>query len=271
MDRTEPGDAYALVAGHTRPILEMDAARGVRVAQLVLPHFNRDWAKPNVMTKLYNVTVYGASNQHHEKLKELGMTGEELYDSARYLATVVLQGVTAAFPGAMAIMETIESAARAVMSKYPDRTLEWVSPIGLPVVQPYRRRKSIVVYASQQRISYEAEGKNDPAKRGKQVSGSPPNVIHCFDASHKAEVALACRRADIDFMDVHDNFWAHAGHMEQANPIYRDEFIRLHEADPLADILRQWATLYPEANLPPLPAKGQLDLREIRDATYFFN
>jgi DNA-directed RNA polymerase len=127
------------------------------------------------MTTVYGVTFIGAKKQIEKQLKERGdIPAEHLYMCSLYLGRIVLDSIGDVFKGATAIQTwlnrsarlisksippgRIESAARAQGSaglrskKYVDPSLSripkeqmtsvvWTTPLGLPVVQPYRKPK----------------------------------------------------------------------------------------------------------------------------------
>ena len=90
-------------------------------------------------------------------------------------------------------------------------TVIWTTPLGLPIVQPYRKtiRKQIKttiqsVYISDPNAN--AEGLNliyylgmrylrcsSSVNGVKQASAFPPNFIHSLDATHMMLTALECR------------------------------------------------------------------------------
>lgn len=69
----------------------------------------------------------------------------------------------------------------------------WTTPIGLPIVQPYRqiRRKQVTTALQTIFIS----DPNVPATVNciKQASAFPPNFVHSLDATHMMLTALECR------------------------------------------------------------------------------
>ena len=73
----------------------------------------------------------------------------------------------------------------------------WTTPLGLPIVQPYRRRNVKQIRTSLQMIQV-----NDPQQQTavhvtRQRSAFPPNFIHSLDSTHMLMTALACRRLPV--------------------------------------------------------------------------
>ena len=63
----------------------------------------------------------------------------------------------------------------------------------------------------------------------------------------------------------------HAAHTDQMRDILRDQFVRLYERPVLEDLRASTAARFPGTPLPPLPARGGLDLNLVRDSQYFFS
>jgi DNA-directed RNA polymerase len=55
------------------------------------------------------------------------------------------------------------------------------------------------------------------------------------------------------------------------NEKLRDAFVELHEQPLLEELRTCLALQYPGLDIPPVPARGNLDLNDVRDSEYFFN
>lgn len=75
----------------------------------------------------------------------------------------------------------------------------------------------------------------------------------------------------LSFAAVHDSYWTHACDIDTMNRFTREEFIKLYEDDPLVKLKACLEQRFPNLSFPELPEKGQLDLKEILDSTYFFS
>jgi DNA-directed RNA polymerase, mitochondrial len=78
-------------------------------------------------------------------------------------------------------------------------------------------------------------------------------------------------RAGLAFAGVHDSFWTHAGSVSAMNAILREKFIELHERPLLEELVEGWRAEYPGIRFPDPPPRGDLNLRNIADAQYFFS
>ena len=132
------------------------------------------------MTTVYGVTFIGAKRQIEKQLKERGdIPPEHLYMCALYLGRIVLDSIGDVFKGATAIQNWLNRSARLISKSIPPGRIEaaslphveeqgrtskvkktkksspglsripkeqmtsviWTTPLGLPVVQPYRKPK----------------------------------------------------------------------------------------------------------------------------------
>lgn len=129
------------------------------------------------MTTVYGVTFIGAKKQIERQLKERGdIPAEHLYACSIYLGRIVLDSIGDVFKGATAIQTWLNRSARLVAKSIPPGRINaafealptrygkktggkvtspstalsripkeqmtsvvWTTPLGLPVVQPYRK------------------------------------------------------------------------------------------------------------------------------------
>ena len=118
----------------------------------------------------------------------------------------------------------------------------WTTPLGLPVVQPYRNWKNQVVCDCHARLNVQVDtvlqsvsvqdpSIPSPVNPQKQSTAFPPNFIHSLDASHMMLSAIDCQRQGITYASVHDSYWTHACDVDTMASTLRDAFIRLHSED----------------------------------------
>jgi DNA-directed RNA polymerase len=192
-----------------------------------------------------------------------------MYRVSVYSARAALECLHAMFHSAKHIMAWLSEAARLVADA--DRSMAWTTPLGLPVVQPYRKRTRHSVRTVLQRLVLEATHEASPVLAGRQRTAFPPNFIHSVDSTHMMLTALRCREAGLAFAGVHDSFWTHAGSVGEMSATLRDAFVELHGAPLLERLRDELAAEHPDIEFPPLPPRGELDLEEVRAATYFFS
>ncbi|KAB5544703.1 hypothetical protein DKX38_012815 [Salix brachista] len=99
-----------------------------------------------------------------------------------------------------------------------NQPVQWTTPLGLPVVQPYRQLGRHLVMVKRQRTAF------------------PPNFVHSLDGSHMMMTAVACKEAGLNFAGVHDSYWTHACNVDEMNRILREKFVELYEAPILENV-----------------------------------
>ncbi|KAJ3283380.1 DNA-directed RNA polymerase [Borealophlyctis nickersoniae] len=191
----------------------------------------------------------------------------------------------------------------------------WVTPLGLPVVQPYRQTKTRQIKTLVQSITIRDDSRVSPVNGMKQSSAFPPNFIHSLDASHMMISALRCQKAGLHFAAVHDSFWTHACDVDQMATEIRDSFIHLHSQNLMGRLRDDFLERYGSHKVPvtvtvdgphlkvwraylesmgrkvtftertkkrivqawvdfqcqELPPRGEFEIREVKNSTYFFH
>lgn len=225
--------------------------------------------KQTVMTSVYGVTYIGARDQIKRRLKERGAIADdsELFGAASYAAKVTLTALGEMFEAARSIMTWLGECAKIIASE--NEPVRWTTPLGLPVVQPYRKIGRHFIKTSLQILTLQRETEKVMVKR--QRTAFPPNFIHSLDGSHMMMTAVACRRAGLNFAGVHDSYWTHACDVDKLNRILREKFVELYETPILEKLLESFQVSYPTLSFPPLPERGDFDLRDVIESPYFFN
>jgi DNA-directed RNA polymerase, mitochondrial len=172
------------------------------------------------------------------------------------------------FTGAKGTMNWLTTCARLISQHgYP---VAWISPIGLPAIQPYRQSKAATLVTLMQTVTLVNTSDDLPIHRQRQVSAFPPNYIHSLDSSHMLLTALEMDRRGLTFSAVHDSFWTHPCDVDEMNGLLRNVFVDLYSQPLLERLQETWQMRYPTLDFPPLPQRGTLDLNEINNAPYFF-
>lgn len=70
--------------------------------------------------------------------------------------------------------------------------VSWTTPLGLPVIQPYRSTRSRTVVTVLQKVTIAESNDDLPVKITKQRTAFPPNFVHSIDSTHMMLTALAC-------------------------------------------------------------------------------
>ncbi|KAI5431893.1 DNA-directed RNA polymerase 2 [Lathyrus oleraceus] len=271
----KPADVYSGIAARVLEIMQKDAQKDpanfsdARHAKTLVNQVDRKLVKQTVMTSVYGVTYIGAREQIKRRLKERDIFSDdsELFGAACYAAKVTLTALEEMFQGARSIMNWLGDCAKVIAAE--NQPVHWTTPLGLPVVQPYRKLGRHIIKTSLQILTLQRETDKVLAKR--QRTAFPPNFVHSLDGSHMMMTAVACKKAGLNFAGVHDSYWTHACDVDEMNRILREKFVELYETPILENLLESFQESFPSLTFPPLPERGEFDLREVLESPYFFN
>jgi DNA-directed RNA polymerase len=250
-----------------------------KYARMVDGLIDRKVIKQTVMTSVYGVTRVGAREQVLARLEEkfssdenMIMTPEierELYGAARYIANLTLFSLDEMFEGAKGIMDWLSHCAQIVARN--GQVMSWITPLGLPVMQPYRKTQQHTIKTIMQSVTLTVDGDALPVSSMKQRSAFPPNFVHSLDATHMLLTSLQMKEKGITFASVHDSYWTHPCDVPVMNASLRDCFVELY-SQPILDKLRDSLVMrYPDLIFPVLPSRGDLDINVVKKSSYFFH
>lgn len=238
------------------------------LAAKLVPFVNRKTVKQTVMTSVYGVTFVGARQQIQNRLHENNFDEEHIYAASVYLAKLTLSSIGKKFVGADSVKEWLANCAQKIAATGQD--VAWVTPLGLPVVQPYRKERTAKIKTRMQTLVMTSVD-NQPVMKTRQKSAFPPNFVHSLDSTHMMMTALACDRSNIDFAAVHDSYWTHGCDVPTMNRVLREEFVNLHSQPLLEDLRELFWLRHPGVDFPELPQQGELDLEVVKNSPYFFD
>ncbi|KAI0087670.1 DNA/RNA polymerase [Irpex rosettiformis] len=271
-----PSDVYTHVATMVEEQMRRDIETGTneKWAHLLSGKITRKVVKQTVMTTVYGVTYIGAREQIEKRLMEQGeLVVEDAWQAAAYLAKKVLACIGDLFTGAKGIQLWLNTSARLITKSIPPdrivaassgtakekaKTLRkeqmtsviWTTPLGLPIVQPYRAIKRKQVQTALQSVFISDPNSPASVNSVKQASAFPPNFIHSLDATHMMMTALECQSRGIMFASVHDSYWTHACDIDEMSTIIRDTFIALHSSDILGKLDAEFRLRYKGYKVP---------------------
>ncbi|EUC62471.1 DNA-directed RNA polymerase [Rhizoctonia solani AG-3 Rhs1AP] len=265
-----PADVYSHVARMVDVIVNKDAEAGLPEALLVQGKIARKVVKQTVMTTVYGVTFIGARDQIEKQLRDIvGVSREESWPVAAYLAKQVLGAIGDLFSGASSIQHWLSISARLIAKSIPEDRMEavqdaspreaarermtsviWTTALGLPIVQPYRKAKKKQILTSLQSVFISDPNLPTQVDPVKQSAAFPPNFVHSLDATHMMLTALECRAASITFASVHDSYWTHASTVDDMSAIIRDTFIALHNSNILQKLREEFLDRYEGYRVP---------------------
>ncbi|OVA10304.1 DNA-directed RNA polymerase [Macleaya cordata] len=256
----KPADVYSEIAARVLNIMKRDCSKdpathpAALLAKILIGQVDRKLVKQTVMTSVYGVTYVGAREQIKRRLMERGSITDDrlLFSASCYAAKVTMTALGEMFQAARSIMGWLSDCAKVIASE--NQPVRWTTPLGLPVVQPYRKPERHLIRTSLQVLALQREGDSVDVK--KQKSAFPPNFVHSLDGSHMMMTAVACRDAGLHFAGVHDSFWTHASDVDKMNQILREKFVELYNMPILENLLESFQTSFPTLTFPPLPERG---------------
>lgn len=281
VDTAMPGDVYTAVLDKVIPVVRADSRRedGKRLADRpdgtpgplvrtiaagLLPRLKRSTVKQPVMTVVYGVTDYGATDQI---FAQLDGDSENANDESKYLVKIVMDSIGDVLKSARIIMAWLSGLAHATAEA--GYHVEWETPVGFPCIQDYSNFGMTCVRGVCGKMFIPCS--NLGPKVGKQTSAFPPNYIHGVDAAHMLMTAHECRQIGIPFAGVHDSFWTNAAGATRMHAVLRGTFARLQSRPLLNELVEQLRVRYPSVTYPDPPTMGRYDPNDAIGATYMFN
>jgi Autographiviridae RNA polymerase len=193
-------------------------------------------------------------------------------DAMHYLVGLVWDTIEKLLKSPRQVMTFLEGCAEALACQ--NRALSWTSPSGWPLQNRYHPPDADPVQfhvAGKRTVRVLADGFKPEIAVGDAVKAVAANVVHCCDASLFMLVAGAAKRKGIDITGVHDAFACHAANAGRVRKIVRDQFFNMHDQHNVLDEIRKAAAkqLRSDKNLPALPERGTLDLKQVLNSPYF--
>ncbi|XP_012257403.2 DNA-directed RNA polymerase, mitochondrial isoform X1 [Athalia rosae] len=282
----KPQDVYSFIVTLVEEQRRTHASEGLEIAQVLEGVIKRKVIKQTVMTTVYGVTRFGARLQIAKQLKEIDFPEEHLWAASHYLANQTFHSLREMFTSTKLIQDWLTESAR-VISSTCGKNIEWVTPLGLHVVQPYSRP----THTFNDRFAMPKKSNIEKPNVMKQKNAFPPNFIHSLDSTHMMLTGLHCEHEGITFVSVHDCFWTHASTVAAMNKICREQFVALH-SEPILKNLSEFLVKtfgYVESDivqdgsvtelskkkvnrlLQQLPKHGDFDLNNVLRSEYFFS
>lgn len=273
-----PEDIYTEVLSLVKEQIRQDAEAGKEEAIKLDGHVSRKLVKQPVMTLPYGATKNGMRRQIEVAVRKMGnpmaIRGDQMWNVCGYLADVTYDAIGRVVVAAVSAMGWLQDVAKLAASD--SLPVSWVSPIGLPVLQEYRKHegKPLRVHISGKQCKLFVAETGTKLDRRKQSLGIAPNFVHSCDASHMMLTTLYLKANQIEHIAmVHDSYAVHACDVPVLNTALRKAFIDMYSEPVLerfkADVAAQ---LPPEVaeQLPDVPQPGDLDLELVMESDYFF-
>ncbi|KAA0712220.1 DNA-directed RNA polymerase, mitochondrial [Triplophysa tibetana] len=284
-----PQDVYSGVAQQVEEFRVRDAAKGLKIAQVLEGFISRKVVKQTVMTVVYGVTRYGGRLQIEKRLKEIDEFPKEyVWDASHYLVHQVFNSLKEMFTGTREIQDWLTESARLIAKS--GRTVEWVTPLGLPIVQPYHRIKNQMTFC----VPYRTKSKSllistSYFKRNKAGVLSWLGNLKSSMQNLNIHIGHDANDAGLTFISVHDCYWTHALTVDIMNKVCREQFVALH-SEPILDelskfLVKKYCSKPPDLSKPKkfqeywkmaqllakVPQTGDFNLEKVKESVYFFS
>lgn len=245
------------------------------------------------------VTPYGGTKEAYKKytlgwLQDEGpavVPEDERFSATLFLVPHLWDAVAGKVQRARECMEWLQRCAKEVAAT--GQPIWWTTKTGFHVRHFYakkreRRLETLVDGKRVMLVDYERTKELSPKE---QLQGIAPNFVHSQDAAVNMETILRFMEG-VDpppFTTIHDAFGTVAGCMWDLFGHIRTAFFEVHDEDVLAKFRRRCVLMlldhhkatrmdwdrtrcWEEAEdvIPPVPAKGALNLEEVLNADYFF-
>ena len=243
---------------------------------------DRKTTKRQVMTLPYGSTLFSCreyTNEWYCERINANWTNpfpeHVSFKATNYLSGLIWDSITEVVVGARKAMDWLQKCAKVVAAE--ELPVYWTTPVGFRVMQQYRnttsRRVKTKLGEAIVKLSLSEETKTIDKRR--MQNAISPNFVHSMDATHLImSVGYALMNGINSFAMIHDSFGCHAADTNMLSACLRQAFVDLYtDMDVLDDFRQQIERQVDEADIkkiPALPAKGDLDLEQVRESDFFF-
>ena len=273
IDTNIPGDIYSMVMDSVVHTVELDRL-SCKMAAAWHKNVKRKTVKRGVMTTPYGVTMRGIRDQLVTDgfTKNLDSDLSEIV-LATYLARKIDEGISDVFGPGKAIMTWLQEST-SMSLKASNRPMEWNCPLGFGVIQHYcapkTERVKVELPSGPAELALRSWNK-DKLDIRKGRNSIAPNFVHSLDAAHQMATVLSLKDQGVEhYLGIHDSFAVHACHVDMMHEAIREQFVTLHETDPLAQFKADNEARL-GITLPDLPERGGLNIGDVRNSTYLFS
>jgi len=230
----------------------------------------RAMAKKPVMTLVYGSTLLSTIEGLALELSEAGVEpvrnaeGRIAY-SLNALAVPVgkalRQGVGKTVPKAVEIMSYLQK----IVRKHKETCMQWVTPVGVPVVNWAEGDVMKLVFIRSMGVKAIWLRYSDGAYNTRIASnGIVPNFVHSMDSAH---LCMTINDAECSILPIHDSFATHPSDVPEMHRALRSTFEKMYTDFNLDQFLEFNGI---DSEKYPIPEQGDLDIKSVNTAPYMF-
>ena len=267
-------DIYRLVAEETARIVQADDGEDefFIAARWKLHELSRTLVKRSVMTLPYGSTRFSCAEFILKEYMKPGhapeFAKEEYNRAANWLSYRIWEAIGNVVVKAREAMQWLQDACDDI-TRTGVSEIAWTSPSGLVIRQVYHKFEVIKIETrliGGVRIRPSVSVNTDDVDKRRHRNGIAPNFVHSCDAAHMHLLINAAEDAGLGHLAfIHDDYGALAPDVAKLNRLIRETFVDMYlSCNPLQE--------FKDAHgiLTPLPEAGTLDIRDVKDSTYFF-
>jgi DNA-directed RNA polymerase len=283
----KPADIYAVVAERVVAALRLQLSTSGKQTDPDKRRYIKTWLEYGITRKLtkrpvmilpYSGTRDGVKGYIKQYVIERSQEenqphpfGKDLRRACSFLAGVVWEEMNNVVVGPRTAMDWLKEVAKEVNKL--GVPLNWTTPSGFPVQQRYLDQSAVRVKTKIGDTIYKVSIRKNGVKLDgrRQQQAISPNFIHSLDAAALVLTVVRCLSEGVtEFAAVHDAYGTQAADMALMLAVLKQEFARMYqEEDLLAKFARQ---VVPEGVVvPPVPAKGKLNLSSVLESDFFFS
>ena len=228
----------------------------------------RKTVKRGVMTTPYGVTPEGIRRQLIDDGMLEGVDGDRL-ENATYMRDRMVDAIDTTIIKGKEIMAWMQNVAKQLCLE--NKSVTWVTPTGFVCTQKYTKPNRREFYTLVGRTSVVVPNPNGELRASKQVNSIAPNIVHSFDAAHLMMSVNLARANGLHVGTVHDSYATHACDVPTMQRVLKSTFIDIYSEDQLDKLKQsfiQCAGRYEDWMSPP--PRGDFNIREVMESTYFF-
>jgi DNA-directed RNA polymerase len=236
---------------------------------------DRSTVKKAVMTTPFGIGVekiaeYLEETKFARKMKEKGSVVPRA-SVCMYLARRLVNCIRETMEPGDKLKRWLQEIATAIGAQ--GQPIRWKVPSGFPVVVAEWERMTTIIAKGRMGMTIFRIKKPFKISVKEQKKKIAPNFVHSFDAAH---LALTIKRLALKEGLQHFGV-VHGCDVETLNRVLREEFVRIYSKDVLQEFYdEQLEALAKSKNgsgivLPAPPKRGDFDIKEVLNSTYFFS